>query len=286
MKTLFLLSILPTLAQAWTKCIAIYGLETTSRNFVCSWAHPVEFYMKELRRLNFSTIRIPFSYEWVQEKDFKHMDHIFDVAEQYNLTILLDMHRIWSTHQGPSPEEGITLDEFIEKGWLPILDRYHNRTCLKGHNVYNEYTGHDVAYITRYSEQVIQAVEHIYPNRFTYYVTGYVWASTLAQLDMDHLGLGHRLIYSIHRYIWHGLNTPDWDIPFGQHLDHIIVGEFGFKDSEFNWARSFIGYLKGHNITDACFWTIAHSHDTDGMWYDDCEHVNWEKYKLLDTLWH
>jgi hypothetical protein len=278
-------ALLPTLTASWTKCISIYGLETLSRNFVCSWVNPVEFYLKELHRLNFDTIRVPFSYQYVREGDFSKLDEIVNVTQKYNLSVLLDMHRVWSTHQGPSPEEGITLDEFIEKGWFPVLDRYTNFTHVVGHNVYNEYQLSDLHYISTYTERVLRSVENRFPGRFVYYVTGYVWASTLHELDLDHLPFSNRIKYSIHRYAWHGSNEVDWDHHFGLHTDHLIVGEFGFKSSQFDWARQFIAYLKRKNIRDACFWTVAHSGDTDGLWFDTCTEVDWAKYEVLDQLW-
>lgn len=284
MKIIFLL-FLPAVS-AWMKCISIYGLETPSKNFVCSWAHPVEFYIQELKRLNFDTLRLPFSYQYVQENNFQKMDEFFDVAEKYNMSILLDMHRVWSDHQGSNPEEGISLDEFIAKGWFPVLDRYVNRTSLKGHNVYNEYTDSNLSYIINYSERVLWSVENRFPNRFMYYVTGIVWASSLLNFDLEYLPFANRIRYSIHRYAWHGTNENDWDVLFGKNLNHVMVGEFGFKQKDFGWARQFIAYLRRKGIQDGCFWTIAHSSDTDGLWYDNCNEIDWEKYKILDVLWN
>jgi hypothetical protein len=284
MKIIFLtLASLVFSVSAWMKCISIYGLETPAKNFVCTWTNPLEFYVKELARLKFDTLRLPFSYEWVRQGDFSKMDLFFDVAEKYNVSVLLDLHRVWSDHQGPGPEEGISLNEFLWNGWMPVLNRYVNRTVLKGHNVYNEYTGNDVGYITHYSEVVIRAIEEKFPGRFDHYVTGYVWASTLHTLDLDYLP---RVRYSIHRYKWHGYNENDWDHHFSHHnSSEILVGEFGFKTQDFDWARQFINYLKRRNIRDACFWTIAYSSDTDGLWHDDCTNLDWQKYEVLDQLW-
>lgn len=290
MKLNQLLIWLPTLIRGQTnntKCISIYGLETPLRNFVCSWVRPVEYYVKELKRLHFNTLRIPFSYEYVQQKDWKNLDHLFDLSDAYNMSVLLDMHRIWSSHQGPGPEEGITLNDFIEKGWFPILDRYINRTSLVGHNVFNEYTGNDVQYMTDYSARVTLAIEYRYPKRLVHYITGTVWSSSLHSVSLDFLNFTSKeLLYSVHRYAWHGTNQTDWDRHFGDHLDHMIVGEFGWKDVDTNWAKQFIEYLKRKRVRNACFWTVAHSSDTDGMWFDDCLNVNWNKYKILDELWH
>jgi hypothetical protein len=288
MKIIFFLLGLIHSTIAYTKCISIYGLETLARNFVCAWVHPVEFYVKELKRLNFTMLRLPFSYQYVQENNFAKMDEFFSVAEKYNMSINLDMHRVWSDHQGPQPEEGITLNEFIAKGWFPVLDRYVNHTSLIGHNIYNEYVNSDIPYIVSYSERVLLAVEQRYPKRFTYFVTGYIWSSSLQDFDLDRLPFSNRIKYSIHRYVWHGSNETDWDKVFGSHLDQVVVGEFGFRnnDKDMTWARKFIAYLKRKNIQDACYWTIAHSSDTDGLWYDNCDVIDWEKYKVLDQLWH
>jgi hypothetical protein len=286
MMIFFVLLILTATAEAWIKCISIYGLETQAKNFVCNWAQPVSFYLRELSRLNFNTIRVPFSYEYVQQGDFSKFDDMIRLTKQYNLSVLLDLHRVWNSHQGPSPEEGISLNEFIEKGWFPVLDRYQNESHVIGHNVYNEYVDSNLTYIHQYSERVLKSVENRYPGRFVYYVTGVVWASSLSNVDLEYLPFSDRIRYSIHRYPWHNGNENDWDVVFGKNQDHLIVGEFGFKMKDVEWARRFVSYLKKKNIRDGCFWTVAHSSDTDGLWYDNCQDVDWPKYLVLDELWH
>jgi len=289
MRIIFFLLLLFQFCHAYYKGISFYGLETESRNFVCSWVSHFDYYLQHLHSLGFNFLRLPFSYQWVQEGDFTKMDEIIGSAWYWNMSVVLDMHRIQSSHQSWSPEDGITLNDFIQKGWLPMLDRYSNWPNVIMHNIYNEFQGgsEHTAYLVDYSIKVMDAIEARYPNRFWHAITGFSWSGNISGVEIEHLPYSDLIKYSLHKYAFSGTaDEDDWNWSFGNlSPDHIIIGEFGFLKKDEDWAKRFIAYLRKRHIQSAAFWTIAHSHDTDGLWKDDCITFDWDKYNVLNRLW-
>jgi len=272
------------------KGISIYGLETPLKNFVCSWVHPVEFYVDNLKRLDFNLIRLPFSYEYIMQNDLYKMDHFMEIAYLYNMTVVLDLHRIQSSHQAPTPEDGINIDDVISM-WILVLRRYEHYPNLLGHNCYNEYQGTNISYLQSYHERIFTEIEIKFPERFIYFATGYTWSRNIHGFSLEYLPFNDRIIYSVHKYVFSGTaDELDWERSFGNEFlpSKLCIGEWGWKQqnpNEVEWATRFIKYLKKKQILNTAFWTIAHSGDTDGIYLDDCETLNIQKYKLLQTLW-
>lgn len=275
--------------------MSIYGLCTPLKNFVCSWQHPVEYYISKLHDLGFNSLRVPIALQYIEEGDFSKLDHFVEQATIYNMSVLLDMHRMFYDHQDFSPfEHGVTKERFIT-GWLTVLERYYNSTNVKAMNVYNEYQGTDIAFLTNYSKEVLNYVEYYFPNRYVYYITGHMWSGSLENFTLEDLSFSDRVFYSVHKYWFSGTQDPDhfdyehdWDLSMPKNLTKkIVVGEWGFKNNEkeIKWAVRFIKYLKKRGIRDTCFWTVSNSHDTGGLWHDDCETFDWEKFSILQTLW-
>lgn len=273
-----------------TKGISIYGLETPLKNFVCSWVHPVEFYIENLRNLGFNVIRLPFSYEYIMQNDLSKMDHFMEMAYVYNMNVVLDLHRIRSSHQSPTPEDGVSINEIISM-WKNVLRRYEHYSNFIGHNCYNEYQGQNIPYLQAYHQLIFTEIELEFPNRFIYFATGYTWSGNIHGFSLEHLPFHDRIVYSVHKYIFSGTgNEQDWEYSFGNEFppEKLCIGEWGWKQQnpeEVEWAQRFIQYLKRKNIRNTAFWTIAHSGDTDGIYLDDCITLDKKKYQLLQTLW-
>lgn len=277
------------IANAITKGINIYGLETEGRNFVCSWVHPVEYYIDEVHRLGFNSLRIPFAYQWVNEGDFSKMDDMFRAVQKYpDMKVLLDFHRIYNTRQSYSPTDGISLDDF-KNAWVRVLERYQHIPNLKAVDIFNEYQGGDAGYWNWLLHDVVQHIENKFPGRFTFSVGGVNWGGNIHDINLEDLPFRDRIQYTIHRYHFSGgAEVWDWDYSFGPFRNKVNVGEWGFKtenENEKGWAWKFISYLKERGIRNTFFWTIAHSGDTGGLWWDDCQNINWEKYNIIKTLW-
>lgn len=278
------------LVMSLIKGISIYGLETSLADFVCSWVHPVDYYIQELKTLGFNSFRLPYSYEYVQKGDLSKMDFFMESCNRHGMQVVLDLHRIWNFHQGPDPEEGVTIDQVIDS-WKTVLHRYAHYKILVGHNAYNEYQGTNITYLTNYHTRIFNAIEQEFPGRFTYFACGYVWSGNIFNFSLEHLPYHDRIIYSVHKYVFSGsADEADWEESFGTVFpaNKLIIGEWGWKqqnENEAAWATRFISYLRKKGIRNTAFWTVAHSGDTDGIYYDDCEYINWPKYDLLKTLW-
>lgn len=279
------------MVHAIVKGISLYGCETELRNFVCSWVHDVEYYVPKLKQMGFNTIRVPFSYQYITENNWQALDHGMDVFFRNNMSVLLDYHRTWNTHQSFDPFENITRDQFIS-AWLTIIARYSFFPNFKGINAYNEFQGLDYNYAKQYHLDLFNKVEELYPLKYQYYVTGTSWAGNVSGIYLGQVPYKDRVFYSVHKYSWSGTaDEPDWENSFGNvgiPLDKIIIGEWGWfseKPEQVEWASRFIQYLKKKQIRNTCYWTMAHSHDTGNLLQDDCEVVKWDQYLLLRSLW-
>lgn len=300
MRTVQLLVLMPLLWMQATqakiiKGINFYGLETPSQDFVCGWQHRPSYYLEKLDSLGFNSIRLPFSLEYVRSGNFEKMDEFFDAIKTHpNMSIVLDMHRVFSSHQGPTPTENwITMDMFLD-GWRKIIGRYENNPQLMGIDVFNEYQGTDSNYWNGVLRTIVKDIEKHYPDRFEYFVGGTRWGGDIHDINLESLPFHERIHYSIHKYIFSGSGfnrEDDWDWSFGNFKNKthkVSVGEWGFKSERYDevqWAKQFVAYLKKHNIRDTYFWTIAHSGDTGGLWSDDCETVDMAKYNIIQSLW-
>lgn len=283
-------------AFAWVGCVeaairglSIYGLETDLKDFVCSWRFPVNWYVDQFAQLGGNSVRVPFSYELVQSGPTWKIDQLMDAVEKHDgMSVMLDYHRTWNSHQGPVPTEGISIDQYISV-WKVILDRYKDRKCLIYAGVFNEYQGSDTGYWAGIMRGVLEELEHTFPDRFIWVVGGTRWSGNLRGFSLEDLAFADRIRYDIHKYIFSGASNPrDWDESFGDYPHKVLVGEWGFKSqvySEMQWANTFVDYLRQRNITNTYFWTVAHSQDTGGLWFDDCETLDEVKYSIIARLW-
>ena len=126
------------IVSAIIKGFNFYGLETPHKGFVCDWVHPPSFYLSQLANIGFNAVRVPFSRQWVVEGDFSKMDSFLaDVAVYPDFTVLLDLHRTWSSHQGEFYEGGVTLTDYAD-AWITMGTRYYNNTQVRTLDLYNE----------------------------------------------------------------------------------------------------------------------------------------------------
>ena len=276
-------------AEAAIRGINFYGLETPRKDFVCSWQHPPSFYVDKLSELGFNALRIPISVEYVREGSYYRLDDMFQaVSKHADMNIVLDMHRIFSGHQAYEPQESyINLDMFID-AWKTVLHRYKDNPQLVAVDIFNEVQHQDADRWNGMARKIVTELEKEFPGRFVYYVGGTNWGGNIAKMNLEDLPFSDRIRYTIHKYHFSGPDENDWNYSFGPFIDKVNVGEWGFKSEvyqEKEWAMRFVKYLKGRGITDNYFWTIAMSGDTGGLWYDDCENIDWEKFNIVKSLW-
>lgn len=273
------------------KCMNFYGLETERRGLVCDWQHDPEWYLDALKRkMGINTIRLPFSYEYITNYDMGKMERLIASSDTMNISVILDYHRTWSTHQGPTPEEGITLDDF-ENAWIHVLERFKQYENIIGVGVFNEIQNNDPYYTSAMHRRVINRIEERFPGRYHYFAGCPNWGGNCENMRLDDMHTWNRTFIEVHKYHFSGTSDhKDWDLSMPKHIPakHWLVGETGWKmdvPKERAWAEGFLKYLKERDITNICLWTIAHSHDTDGWWKDDCETFQEDKAKMMDEVW-
>ena len=270
-----------------------YGLETPRRGFVCDWANSPIYYLSMLKStMQIDTIRLPFSREYAEAGDFYLMDNFIHDCTSLGMDVILDYHRTWASHQGPTPQEGISLDQF-KNTWTTLALRYKDYPNVIGIGIFNEYQGTDVSYITNVHNQIISTIESLVPNRYLYFVGCPNWGGDCEHVRLDNFSIDEsRVFVEVHKYIFSGSsNHDDWDIsmPVSIPPSNWFVGEVGWKHDvpqEREWAETFLAYLNKRNITNVCAWTIAHSGDTDGWWKDDCKEFDWSKASVLTSFWN
>jgi hypothetical protein len=272
------------------KCMNFYGLETERAGLVCDWAHPFSYYLDKLiYYIDVNTIRVPFSYELVKYHSLQLLDEFIYECKLRNLKVILDWHRTWVSHQGPTPEEGISREEFITT-WLQMLERYPDTF---GVGIFNEIQTDDYMYANSLHRDVITRIEQRFPGKYHYFCGCVKWGGDCSRIDLsDMKDTWNRTYIEVHKYIFSGKSNPtDWDISMPSTIppEHWFVGEVGWKHdivTEREWAEGFLAYLNARNISNLCAWTIAHSGDTEGWWKDDCETFQWEKAALLSSYWN
>ena len=287
-----LLFFLPTV-NSLIKGINWFGFETEYKNLMCTWTNDIEWNINKIKELDFNYIRLPFSLEFVNDGNWEEMDKFFNIAYQYDIDIVLDFHRLHSTHQSFRPyDKHFTFDDFLDT-WRIILDRYKSYPNLKGVDIFNEYQGNNVVEWNNLSRQIVSFIENQFPERFDYYVGGVRWGGNLYGVKLDDLEYNNRITYTIHKYWFSdGIDEEAWAATFDKENHKLIsVGEWGYKTdgSEFEkiFAIEFVDWLKQNNIRDTFFWTWTYnSGDTGGILKADCTTVDYEKIRLLHDLWY
>jgi hypothetical protein len=293
-----LLLLLASSAQAIVKGVNYYGIETERKDFDCTWHKPFTHYVDKLHEEGFNHYRIPVSKEYIDEGNFDKLDEFVGYIKKYPETnFTLDMHRIFSTHQGVDIfEGGTTLTQFCDS-WVKVISRYTSNPQFYGIDVFNEYQLSDYNYWSGLVASVVIKIEEAVPDRLHYFVGGTNWGGSLYGVDLEYLPFSDRISYTIHKYIF---SVPagctnynyeqDWEFSFYKPIRHkISVGEWGFKveeEEQRNWALRFIAWLKKNGVRDTFFWTSAgNSGDTNALWKTDCETFEDEKMAIIKSLW-
>lgn len=272
------------------RCINYYGIETEREAPVCSWKHEPSWYLSSLKEmLKLNTIRVPFSYQYIKNGKFTELDSIVETASSLNLSIILDWHRNTNSNQSASPETDLTVTEWIDS-WTHILRRYSEKEFVIGLGAYNELQTGDPDYAVSLQTQLVSKIEEVFPGRFQYFLGCPSWGSNCSGVSFSHMSTWNRTFVDIHTYPFSKNSTEaSWNktIPSSIESNHWFVGESGWfaKYETEKWAKQFLGYLKNRNITNLCFWTIALSQDTGGIWKDDCETLEYSKIYLLQEYW-
>ena len=288
--SILLISLLSPVAS-FIRGVSLYGMETEHSSLACDWVSTYDEILRNVEKLGFNTVRLPFSHDYLHNTDMKAMDNFFEAIIKTQLDVVLDYHRIVNYQQSPKPYDDLHPFQVFLDDWLFILDRYKGNNHLIGLDLFNEVQPNDWWEWNELASQAIKTIEERFPYRFFYMVGCVSWGSDCSKVNID-LPYNDRIFYTIHRYVWHNENNVNtWDGQFGnigKDGQKMIVGEFGAKSelpNQMAWFKDFLSYLKGRNITNSFFWTYAISHDTGGIYKDDCRTLEIEKMKLLWNYW-
>lgn len=270
------------------RCTSLFGLETDLSQTDCSWAHPSSFYIDQLGEKGFNWLRIPFSGEYVRRGDFHILDDIFQSAEKWDMSVLLDWHRNINAYQDDWLEN-ISRDDYLSL-YKQLLTRYMDNPHLQMVGLFNEYKGQDLSYWKGQMEAVVLELENTFPDRFLWLIGGMLWSGNHHDLDWSHLPFADRIYQDIHKYSFSGkANEEDWEYSFPKNHSQTVVGEWGFfsdRQDQVDWAHRFVNWLKEKEMRNTCFWvSVSSSGDTGGLW-KDCQDFEYSKYNLILYLWY
>jgi hypothetical protein len=275
-------------------CLSVYGLETPLKNTVCSWQHPAGYYIEKAHQLGFNTIRIPLSIQYIVENDLKVLNEMVASCQKFDVRFFLDFHRVNNARQQESWDVGIRESTLVHsrqevrEAMMSVVKKFEKVPQFVGMNSWNEYAGTNVTFKTEWDQYIFDEVERLFPARFTYFPTGVLWGGDLAGYSLENLPYAKRIIYSVHKYHFSGTGTrEDWERSFGTRYPpfKLFVEEYGFRDPEdLDWGEGFVDYLVEKDIRNHCFWTVAHSGDTGGLWKDDCETLDTKKLEIVQPL--
>lgn len=254
------------------RCINFYGLETEGKRPVCSWSHPPTYYLSSLKTsVGLDTVRLPFSYELIScQNDIQNLDQMVNEISALNLTIILDFHRVYNSHQSAAPNAELPIEVFVD-AWRYVLQRYAGNPNVQGVSLFNEFQSDDVMTLSRLTTISVNQLEADFPGRFHYYLGGTSWGTAIAGLDFRNLSTPN-WSYEVHAYGFLKLTDDQWRQKLGPKTNKsIFVGEWGFNSDELEYGRHAVKLFQEEGIKDVCFWTIAHSRDTGGLWKDDCQ---------------
>jgi endoglucanase len=265
-----------------------WGFETGKAGLFCDQPHDYDWHLQKMTDLGFNCIRLPFCSDYLRG-DMKGMDDFMKATQNYNLTIVLDFHRLNNQQQSPKPYDDSHPFQMFLDDWVFIIDRYKDYSRLVGIDLFNEYQSNDYGEWNSLATQAINYIEARFPGRFYYFVGCYTWGTDCQFVDVPVPFEDTRVFYTIHSYTWTHQEPMEhrWDACFGDSSHKIVVGEFGYMTSipeQVAWFQRFIRYLKSRGNLDGMFWSWnAGSSDTTGVLEDDCSTIN---YGVMQELWN
>lgn len=322
---LFLCSVFLSLSTAsWTICqkqsicfhneivhlkgINWFGLETTDFTLGGLQHNTLDFYLKLLETHRFNALRIPFSEECIYFRPcissitnrsvLESLDDLFDKTFDFQIAIILDLHRLRPEYASPSWFLSKYTYETFSKTWHLLMKRYGNRTNLLGINLFNE--PHDIAMNTSFYVNTMLSLKNdlvtAFPNLQTlFFLDGLHWGK-----DFRDFPISNDFVYSIHNYgpsilpnlpydrnVW----TKDWMDQFGflfQYDVATVVTEWGGRyqsPKDIDWMNEFASYLMEHSRTDNFYWALnPDSKDVGGLLQENWNFLDTHKLQLLNTM--
>lgn len=288
-----------------------YGFETKSQCIEGLWENPLDWYFDHLKINQINALRIPISEQMIlydnkplsidivkkeikayEKTSLEVLDLFMEVARDYKIAILLDIHRLKPGLTTPlwyiPNNENYTEDSLIRTIQF-MVERYKVYPNFMGIDIFNE-----PHYYATWSnetnssvnwkgmvERVVNQIFNEYPNEsFLLFVNGIDWGKNLSLWNTFPLEISYpnRIVASPHLYGPGITHIPDfskdylfslWDDLFGNIDHYICVGEFGtrFDDEKgYLWIQRFAEYMQDREFTDNFFWSLnPYSKDVDGL---------------------
>ena len=272
---IIILVVMLVLVDAY-RCVNFYGLEVEQQNFVCYWKHEPGWYLKNMKDvIKIDSVRLPFSYEYITNTDMSRMDDFIRLCRDLDIDIILDYHRGYASHQGPSPvEEGISENMWIG-ALLYVLSKYEPMYNVKAITLFNEFQGNDTVYAEEMQREAVNIIEYMFPGRFEYMLGCVDWGKNCTGMWTT-LPTESSWV-EVHSYGFSVAELEDYH-------NKVFVGEFGWTQSQLSNYTIFRDTIMRKGIHNVCLWTVAHSHDTEGLYHDDCETINEQIAKQFNEL--
>lgn len=271
------------------RCINFYGIETEAAKPVCSWVHEPSWYLDELvKKVHIDSIRLPFSYQYASCGNFTYMDNIIYEAAARNISIILDYHRGYADKQGPRPVEEEISEFDWGTIWLLVLHRYQKYTNIKALTLFNEWQDMDRNEAEQMQLRLVREIEMEFPGRYEYMLGCVDWGKNCAGMFTSLMNepFFNRSYVEVHMYAFTNYTTDKLEETFPKRPLRTFVGEIGWmnNEQETKWAETALKWLKRKRISDVCFWTLAHSIDTGGIYKDDCITEETKKMDMFNSL--
>lgn len=291
------------------------------------WSNPLKSYFEFFSENKFNSIRVPFSFETyktfgeypdpavigadpsLQGKSVRDIFHtIFNMAHDYNMTILLDFHTINGViteypYLSPDISSDATQDVLVS-----ITREFSKYPNLLGIDLKNEPHGAITwEQWSGYCGQAVQRITREVPEfNGLFFIEGVqseenhsAWGGSFSGIGsfMDDLLQDDRIVLSPHVYgvsvrgpvaITEG--SSDFEAWFGflkKYDNPIIVGEHGgmFIGDDISWHYRIRDYLISIDARDSYYWCLnPTSIDTGGILLDDWRTPNRDKIEFMNGL--
>jgi endoglucanase len=248
------------------------------------------------------------------------LDKIVDAATSRGLRIILDQHRPTQNAQSSVPASGPFTEQQWIRDWVMLAKRYGKNDLVIGADLHNEPngpatwgTGPPQTDWRLIAERAGNAVLKAAPN-WLIFVEGienyqgqyYWWGGNLqgAKRYPVRLSAPDHVVYEAHDYgpevykqnWFQAPNFPanlpalwerNWAYLKDQNVAPVLLGEFGGRsvgnDTEGQWQRALVAFIKKHRISYTYWSWNPDSADTGGVLENDWQTVNKAKLDMLRT---
>lgn len=273
-------------AAMWREVERRFGAEEMHRlrdAYRGAWMTDEDF--GRIKAAGFTTVRLPFSYDTLQEPDgFKWLDWTIDRAAKHGLYTILDLHgapggQSDAMHTGKTGEAKFFEPANIRKAadmWEAIARRYAHRPEVLGYDLLNEPMGAKSAkQLYDAQNELYKAIRKVDDRHVVFFEDGYKGIDTFPRKEQYGW---ENIAYSIHQYKFGAKQDQD----HMQALEHelkkvervreardvpVYVGEFNVPDAGADTLAKVVGTLEKADVPWS-MWTykVIMPHAAKNVW--------------------